>query len=124
MDPLFHDNIRRLRRPENTLAAPGRRWKTNWPAELSLASGRLPCVVVDISSWGAQLRLATQPAEHERVWLTLENIGTVPATVVWQREGCVGVQFQEQQAWIRRLHAQPLDPVTRSPAANESPASP
>jgi hypothetical protein len=124
MDRLLPDNIRRLRRPESELAAPGRRWKTNWPAELVAASGRLPCIVVDISSWGAQLRIATLPAEHERVWLNLETVGTVAASVAWQRDGTVGLQFLEQQGWIRRLHAQRLDPATWPPAASDRPTSP
>jgi hypothetical protein len=124
MDLRSPDNIRRLRRPESVLAAPGRRWKTNWPAELVLSSGRLPCIVVDISSWGAQLRVTAQLAERERVWLNLETIGTVAAAVIWQRDGSVGVQFLEQQSWIRRLHAQRLDPATWPPAASDRPASP
>jgi hypothetical protein len=123
MDPLLPDNIRRLRRPETEQAAPGRRWRTNWPAELVLADGRLPCIVVDISSWGAQLRMETLPAQHERVWLNLETVGTIGAEVVWRREGNVGLQFVEQQAWIRRLHAQRLDPATWPPTASDRPVS-
>jgi hypothetical protein len=123
MEQLFLNNIRRLRRPEGEQAAPGRRWKTNWPGELVVSNGRLPCIVVDISSWGAQLRIATLPAEHERVWLNLEAVGTVAAVVVWQRDGTIGLQFLEQQSWIRRLHAQRLDPATWPPAATERPTS-
>ena len=33
------------------------------------------------------------------------------------------LQFLEQQSWIRRLHAQRLDPATWPPAANERPTS-
>jgi hypothetical protein len=123
MDHLLPDNVRRLRRPESELAAPGRRWKTNWPAELVIASDRLPCIVVDISSWGAQLHITTMPARRERVWLNLETVGTVAAVVAWQRDRTIGLQFLEQQSWIRRLYAQRLDPAAWPPAASDRPTS-
>jgi PilZ domain-containing protein len=114
---MLFDNIRRLRRPESNHAAPGRRWKTNWPAEITSPAGRIPCTVLDISSWGAQLQLDRLPEERDRVWLVVDGIGTIAAQVVWQRDNIIGVQFVEQQGWIRRLHAQRLDPATW-PAAN------
>lgn len=106
------DNIRQLRRPELGDAAPGRRWKTEWPAELGLSEGRVACVVQDISSWGARLSLAEPPAEESRVWLVIESIGLIAARVVWRRDDQVGLQFLEQQSWIRRLYVQRLDPAT------------
>ena len=111
------NNLRRLRRPESDGGAPGRRWKTNWPAELSSAQGSTRCVVLDISSWGAQLRLEAPAAPAEQVWLAIDNIGTIAAEIVWRSETTLGVQFLEQQAWIRRLYAQRLDPTTWSPVA-------
>ena len=114
---MLFDNIRRLRRPESDHAAPGRRWKTNWPAEITSPAGRIACTVLDISSWGAQLRFDSVPEERERVWLVIEGIGTIAANVIWLRDGTMGVQFIEQQSWIRRLHSQRLDPATW-PAAN------
>lgn len=123
MSPHLPDNVRRLRRPETQLAAPGRRWKTNWPAELVLPGNRLPCIVVDISSWGAQLRLEAVPAERQRVHLNLETVGTIAAEVAWRRDGTVGLQFLEQQGWIRRLHAQRIDPATWPPTASDRPVS-
>jgi len=123
MDPAPPDNIRRLRRPEVEQAAPGRRWKTNWPAELVQTGGRIACIVTNISSWGAQVRIDTLPAEQERVWLNLETVGTIAAEIVWRREDRVGLQFLKQQEWIRRLHAQRLDPATWSPPAGTQPVS-
>jgi hypothetical protein len=120
---VSHDNIRPLRRPENVLASPGRRWKTNIPAELSSPAGRIPCTVLDISSWGAQLRVdQALPPQPRRVSLTLEAFGTIAAEIVWQRENAVGVQFLQQQAAIRRLHMDRLDPGTWPTTANQ-PAS-
>ena len=99
-----------------TGSAPGRRWKTDWPAELSAAQGKFRCRVLDISSWGAQLKLETPASLPERVWLCIDDIGTIAAEVVWRRDTAVGLQFLEQQEWIRRLHAQRLDPATWAPA--------
>ena len=112
---MLRDNIRRLRRPDGDDAAPGRRWKTNWPAEVRLAAERRSCVVLDISSWGAQLQLDAPPEEQSQIWLVIENIGNMAARVVWRRERNIGIQFLEQQVWIRRLHMQRLDPASWSP---------
>jgi len=120
---MLSDNIRRLRRPETDDAAPGRRWKTNWPAELVSPAGRISCTVIDISSWGAQIRLDGAVANDGRVWLNIECVGTIGADIVWRRGDAVGVQFLEQQAWIRRMHTHRLDPSTWHPAAGYQPLS-
>jgi len=106
-------NVRPLRRPEH--AAPGRRWKTNWPGELSSASFRIPCMVLDISSWGAQVRVEQSLPEEGQVSLHLEAFGTIAAEIAWRRDNAVGLQFLEQQAAIRRLYSERLDPATWSP---------
>lgn len=116
---MLRDNIRRLRRPDKDDAAPGRRWKTNWPAEIRLSTERVGCVVLDISSWGAQLQLDVPLEEEIHLSLVIENIGSIAARVMWRRERMIGVQFVEQQAWIRRLHAQRLDPATWSTPGQE-----
>ena len=120
---MLSDNIRPLRRPEKEGTSPGRRWKTNWPAEVGSSAGRVPCLVLDISSWGAQLRIDQELADQDRVWLNLECIGTIAAEIVWRRDNTIGVQFLEQQSWIRRLHAQRLDPSTWTwqPTASQRP---
>jgi hypothetical protein len=122
---MLGDNIRRLRRPETADAAPGRRWKTNWPAELVSPAGRVPCTVLDISSWGAQLRFdgTVVAAAKSRVWLNIECVGTIGADIVWRRDNVLGLQFLEQQAWIRRMHTHRLDPTTWHPAAGYQPLS-
>lgn len=117
------DNIRQLRRPETSDTAPGRRWKTNWPAELVLPRGRVSCTVLDISSWGARIHLDEGGNAEGRVWLSIESIGTIGAEVKWRRDNAFGVQFVEQQSWIRRLHAIRLDPATWHPAAGYPPHS-
>jgi hypothetical protein len=109
---MLAENVRRLRRPGNGPTASGRRWKTNWPAELHSHAGVTPCTVIDISSVGAQLRLESAPAERSRVLLFIANIGAIAADVVWCKESAVGLQFLEQQPWIQHLHAQRLDPTT------------
>jgi hypothetical protein len=117
---MISDNVRRLRRPESQLASPGRRWKTKWPGEIDAPCGRIACTVLDISSWGAQVVLDAVPPAQERVTINLDCIGTIPAQVVWRRENVIGVQFLEQQSWIRRLHARRLDPSTWQVSTSES----
>lgn len=114
-------NIRRLRRPDSDGSAPGRRWKTDWPAELSTPQGRQRCTVLDISSWGARLRLDTEAALPERVWLVIDSVGAIAAELVWRRHDTLGLQFLEQQAWIRRLYARRLDPLGWPSAGGKEP---
>lgn len=123
MTAVTDDNIRPLRRPEGDQGAPGRRWKTNWPAELTTAQGNTRCMVLDISSWGARLSLDTPVDLPDRVTLVIDGIGTIAAQVVWYRDDTMGLQFLEQQAWIRRLHAHRLDPATWPSAAMAPPNS-
>jgi hypothetical protein len=117
------DNVRRLRRPEGDDAALGRRWKTNWPAELVSSAGRISCTILDISSGGARVHLNGAIAASGRVWLHIECVGTIGADIVWRRDDAIGVQFLEPQAWIRRLHTHRLDPSTWHPAAGYQPLS-
>jgi hypothetical protein len=114
-------NIRWLRRPENDGSAPGRRWKTDWPAELSSPQGRQSCIVLDISSWGARLRLEAAAEVPERVSLVIDGIGAIPAEIVWRRVDGLGLQFLEQQAWIRRLYTRRLDPLAWPSAGGSQP---
>jgi hypothetical protein len=112
-------NVRPLRRPGGDEASPNRRWKTQWPGELVSAAGRADCTVLDISSCGAQLALDQPPQAGESVSLLLETIGTIAAEVMWRREDRVGLQFSEQQAWLRRLNSQYAEPD--APAASRPP---
>lgn len=116
-------NIRRLRRPESDATAPGRRWKTDWPAELCSPQGRQSCIVLDISSWGARLRLdaAAAAAVPERISLVIDGIGSVAAERVWRDGDTLGLKFLEQQAWIRRLYARRLDPLAWPSAGGNQP---
>jgi len=102
------NNVRVLRRPDNDLASPNKRWKTDWPAELTWASGGCACTVLDVSSWGAKVRAERVP-QGEPVSLRIDGVGVIPATVVWWNDGVLGVQFRVQQGWVRRLSMQLQD---------------
>jgi hypothetical protein len=117
------DNIRRLRRPEGALSSPGRRWKANWPAELKVDDRCVPCTVLDISSWGAQMEMDVAPEENSRVSLVIDTVGAITGAVVWRRDRRIGMQFDEQQLWIRRLHMLRLDPDTWQSSPRPQPRS-
>lgn len=101
-------NVRPLRRPDTEVGAPGRRWKTDWPAQVTWTNGSCTCTVLDVSSWGAKLRAESMP-RGELVSLRIDGIGVIPATVVWRSDGIAGVQFRVQQGWVRRLSMQLFD---------------
>ena len=110
------NNVRPLRRPDTDISAPGRRWRTDWPAQVTWANGSCVCTVLDVSSWGAKLRAESMP-RGELVSLRIDGIGVIPATVVWRSDGIAGVQFRVQQGWVRRLSMQLFD---AAPPARQS----
>jgi hypothetical protein len=108
------ENIRPLRRPENVLAAPGRRWKTNMPGELASPAGRLCCTVLDISSWGAQLRVDQPlPEQQRRVFLVLEAFGTIAA--------CSSCSSRPRSA--ASIWSASIPPPGRAPPTNRDPSA-
>lgn len=108
MTSKSESNVRSLRRPATEAGAPGRRWRTDWPAQVTWANGSCVCTVLDVSSWGAKLRAESMP-RGELVSLRIDGIGVIPATVVWRSDGVVGVRFRVQQGWVRRLSMQLFD---------------
>ena len=118
MSVLPANNVRQLRRPEpEGDGTTGRRLRTDWPAELATPAGRVPCMVLDVSSRGARVSLRQAPSEGMRVWLLVETIGSIGAQVIWRRGNQIGIQFAELQTWIGRLQAQQVGADCRPPHA-------
>ena len=76
------------------------RRKVSEPAAALLDSGdRLQCTITDIGSQGARLELRVRLPVPRRFKLMCARSGrTLPASVRWQREGLVGVQFEDTAA--------------------------
>jgi hypothetical protein len=55
----------------------------------------IPCILINMSRGGAQIRLLDNENALPRYPITLEvrSIGTYPVTVAWQRGGFVGLKF-------------------------------
>ncbi len=55
----------------------------------------IPCILMNLSRGGAQIRLLDNENALPRHPITFEvrNIGTYPVTVAWQRGGFVGLKF-------------------------------
>ncbi|HEV2546027.1 MAG TPA: ATPase, T2SS/T4P/T4SS family [Stellaceae bacterium] len=85
----------RRRRPRN---------RTFWNGQLHTPHGRFDCRVVDMSSGGAQVRLARQPDGpvvpvfgKEPVTLVITRLGRFTGSVAWQRERALGLHLTRHQ---------------------------
>lgn len=56
--------------------------------------GRTLCKVVDISLHGVRLQTYSALRKGTTIWLTLREIGTVAADVMWADDYTAGCQFQ------------------------------
>jgi pilus assembly protein CpaF len=80
------------------------RSRTFWNGQLHTPHGLFDCRVVDMSSGGAQVRLAQQPDGpavpvfgREPVTLVITRLGRFTGSVAWQRERALGLHLTRHQ---------------------------
>ncbi len=96
------DNIRPLRRPEGGAS---RRLRANWPAELRAEGGqRIKCIIIDLSSAGARVRLEGDPGDIRNPRLVIETLPPIAAALAWRRRDQVGAALRRRAG----LGARPL----------------
>jgi len=100
--------VRRLRRPPGSATSSGRRLRANWPAEIKVAGGRAACTVIDVSGAGANLRVSHLP-EQAMVWLLIDKLPPIAASVAWREDGHAGLAFAEEQRWVLDMSRQRFD---------------
>ena len=103
-------NVRKLRR-SGTGPSTGRRLRANWPAELRTNGEKSECMVMDVSSDGANLLVESPLSADAPLWLIVENVGPIAAQVAWQEQGRVGLCFLEEQEWVHQVSKQRFDPT-------------
>jgi hypothetical protein len=54
---------------------------------------------VDVSGAGANLRVSPLP-EQALVWLLIDNLPPIAASVAWRDDGHAGLAFAEEQEWV------------------------
>lgn len=106
---MQNSNVRQLRRPDGKSHVSARRLRANWPAELKVDGRRLSCSVLDVSCAGAKVALPAPPSEGEHVWLIIESIGPIAASVAWRRDSLMGLRFANEQQWVVNLGQQRFD---------------
>ena len=110
MSKQTQSNVRKLRRcgtgPSNS-----RRLRANWPAELRTNGEKAQCMVMDVSSDGANLFVESPLSADAPLWLIVENVGPIAAQVAWQEQGHVGLCFLEEQEWVHQVSKQRFDPT-------------
>lgn len=103
-------NVRKLRRC-GTGPSTGRRVRANWPAELRTNGEKTDCVVMDVSSYGANLLVESPLSGDAALWLIVENVGPIAAHIAWQKKSRVGLCFLEEQDWVLQVSKQRFDPT-------------
>jgi hypothetical protein len=103
-------NVRKLRR-SGTGPSTGRRLRANWPAELRTNGAKADCMVMDVSSEGANLLIESPLSGDAPIWLIVENVGPIAASIAWQQENRVGLCFLEEQEWVFQVSKQRFDPT-------------
>jgi pilus assembly protein CpaF len=110
----------RRRRPRN---------RTFWNGELHTPQGRFDCRVVDMSSEGAQVRLAQRPDGgavpvfgKEPVTLVVTRLGRFTGAVAWQRERALGLHLTRRQGAgesAPAASAERVAPVSSAPPSEQ-----
>jgi hypothetical protein len=75
-----------------------------------VAGGRNPCTVVDVSGAGANLCVSNLP-EQALVWLVIDNVPPIAASIAWRQKGHAGLAFAEEQNWVLDLSRQRFNPA-------------
>jgi hypothetical protein len=78
---------------------------------LTAPTGRIPCMVLDLSLGGARVEAAEAIGVGASVWLTLQKV-TVFGEVKWSRGISCGIQFQEKlpKALVLSMRGELIDP--------------
>jgi len=104
-------NIRTLRRPAGSAPSAARRMRANWRAEFRSNGLRAACTVMDVSSDGACLSLDGVADRKSSLWLIIDKMAPIPASIVWRKKNHAGVRFREQQQWVLEACKQRFDPA-------------
>ena len=104
-------NVRTLRRPAGGAPSAGRRFRANWPAEVRGAGIRVSCIVVDISSVGACLRLDHAPPRSGTLHLVIGSVPPIAAIAAWRKNALFGVRFLREQSWVLDSCSNRFDPT-------------
>jgi hypothetical protein len=74
---------------------------TDWQAVVLFGLVRAPCHVVNISPYGAQIRLQIDVPHEGRVIIVGHQFGALDANIVWCKGTRAGVEFTEKDAPAR-----------------------
>lgn len=71
-----------------------------WAAKLHIKTQTINCVVLNISSDGAKIRLESIPDEISPATLHVDRIGDLPGEVVWQEGAMIGISFRDSPSVV------------------------
>jgi hypothetical protein len=96
-----------------------RRRSVLWPGKILIGSHEISCQIWNLSLGGARVRIDLPIQEGTAVKLFVKGRGELPATVIWSREGSLGLEFRTEAGVVRRmfkdrLHVLGLDEADES----------
>ena len=81
-----------------------RRKPVIWAAKLEVSSGVADCIILDLSSGGAKLKVSTIIPLNEPAVLVFGKFGTFPCRIVRSSVGEAGIEFTDPpKAIVERL---------------------
>lgn len=72
-----------------------RRKPVIWAAKLAASSGVVDCIILDLSSGGAKLKVSSIMPLNEAAVLVFGKFGTFPCRIVRSSAGEVGIEFTD-----------------------------
>ena len=61
------------------------------------------CDILDISTGGAKIKLKTKAERGEKISLQIEPIGLFTANIMWNRNGVIGIKFEDDPARVAEV---------------------
>lgn len=79
-----------------------------WSGQLRSGVGSADCRVLNVSAFGARLRLLERLDYDERVMLRIERFGEFPSDVVWNDGEVLGISFHDDPEDVAHVLAESL----------------
>ncbi|HZT89030.1 MAG TPA: PilZ domain-containing protein [Stellaceae bacterium] len=105
------NNVRHLRRPAGLSGAGDRRLSVSLPGELRVGRTRVLCTILDISNFGASVRIRNVLPDVTRTWLIIATMAPIQSEIAWRKRDRIGLRFVAEQQWVPQLVRDRFDPT-------------
>ncbi|WP_417449055.1 PilZ domain-containing protein [Kordiimonas sp.] len=85
-----------------------RRRSVLWPARLTVGKTTVSCQIWNLSLGGARLRVDLPLKEGSEITISVSDRGGIPARVAWTQGDSLGVSFDVEEDFVRKMFADRL----------------